>query len=120
MKVLFLNATTVDGLSAIEEIEEFGHDVRVANSLPAALRAVEDEQPDLIVIDANLEFSITTALLHLRNAFNGNIVAYGEDLSPATRKFLAHVGIATVLASISDVISQQKLYSDFDNPTLAA
>ena len=120
MNALFLNATTNESLSAIQEIEELGHDVRVANSLPSALRCIEDKHPDLIVIDANLEFSSTDALLYLRRAFNGNIVAYGKNLSSATRQFLAHVGIATVLVSISDVISHQKLDTDIDVPTAAA
>ncbi len=120
MNTLFLNATTNESLSAIQEIEELGHYVRIANSLSSALRSIEQHHPDLIVIDASLEFSSTDALLYLRRAFNGNIVAYGDNISSATRQFLAHVGIATVLASISDVISLQKLNSDVRVPPRAA
>ena len=108
MNLLFINATTNDNLSPIQELEDTGHNVRIANSLPSALQAVKDGDPDLIVVDANLDFDISTTLLHLRNAFNGNMVAYGEDLSPETSQILAHVGIVTVLVSLSDVISQQK------------
>jgi CheY-like chemotaxis protein len=120
LNTLFLNATTNASLLAIQEIEELGHQVTVANSLSSALRSIEKHHLDLIVIDANLEFSSTDALMYLRQAFTGNIVAYGENLSPATRQFLAHVGIATVLASISDVISLQKLNSDVRVPPRAA
>lgn len=120
LNTLFLNATTKESLSVIEEIEELGHNVRIANSLQSALRAIEDNHPDLVVIDANLEFGSTDALLYLRQAFRGNIVAYGDNLSSATRQFLAHVGIATVLVSISDVVAHQKLNIDFDTPTVAA
>ncbi|NQW20494.1 MAG: hypothetical protein HQ477_07195 [Chloroflexi bacterium] len=120
MNALFLNATTNDNLSAIQEVEEQGHHVRIANSLQSAIRDIENSDPDLIVINADLEFSSTDALLYLRHAFRGNIVAYGENISPATRQYLAHVGIATVLDSISDVIAQQHLNSQALAPSQAA
>ena len=105
LNTLFLNATTNQSLAAIQEIEELGHDVRVANSLTAAVRSIEGHNPDLIVIEASLEFSSSDAILYLRRAFNGDIVAFGANISSATQQFLAHVGILTVTGPISEIVS---------------
>ena len=105
LNTLFLNATTNQSLAAIQEIEELGHDVRVANSLTAAVRSIEGHNPDLIVIEASLEFSSSDAILYLRRAFNGGIVAFGANISSATQQFLAHVGIPTLTRPISEIVS---------------
>jgi AmiR/NasT family two-component response regulator len=105
LNTLFLNATTNQSLAAIQEIEELGHDVRVADSLTAAVRSIEGHNPDLIVIEASLEFSSSDAILYLRRAFNGDIVAFGANISSATQQFLAHVGIPTLTRPISEIVS---------------
>ena len=112
MNTLFLNATTNQSLAAIQEIKELGHDVRVANSLTSAVRSIEEHNPDLIVLEASLEFSSSDAILYLQRAFDGKIVAFGANISSATQQFLAHVGIATVGHSITEVVSQQPVKSE--------
>jgi AmiR/NasT family two-component response regulator len=112
LNTLFLNATTKQSLAAIQEIKELGHDVRVANSLTSAVRSIEEHNHDLIVIEVSLEFSSSDAILYLQHAFDGNIVAFGENISSATRQFLAHVGIVTVDHSITEVVSQFPVHSD--------
>jgi len=116
LNTLFLNATTKQSLAAIQEIKELGHDVRVANSLTSAVRSIEEHNHDLIVIEVSLEFSLefssSDAILYLQHAFDGNIVAFGENISSATRQFLAHVDIVTVDHSITEVVSQFPVHSD--------
>ena len=105
MNTLFLNATTNQSLAAIQEIEDLGHHVRVANSLTAAVRSIEKQNPELIVIEASLEFSSSDAILYIQHAFDGKIVALSENISSATQQFLAHVGIPTVTGPISEIVS---------------
>jgi hypothetical protein len=105
LNTLILNATTNQSLAAIQEIEKLGHDVRVVNSHTAAVRSIEGHNPDLIVIDASLEFSSPDPILYFRRAFNGDIVAFGANISSATQQFLSRVGIPTVTGPISEIVS---------------
>ena len=105
LNTLFLNATTPESMKVISQLDEQGHKSRIANSLQAAIRALEEHVPDLVVIDASLEFSSTTALIYIRNMFSGEIAAYGEKISAATRQLLVHLGVTVILRSISEIAS---------------
>ena len=85
----------------IGELEEHGHQFEVANSFQAALMSLEQKVPDLIVIDASLEFSSTNALMYIRNMFDGKIAVYGERISPATSQLLSHLGVSIIVRSIT-------------------
>ncbi len=118
LNTLFLNATTPESMTVISQLDEQGHKSEVANSFQAAIRALEDHVPDLVVIDASLEFSSTDALMYIRNMFDGKIAAYGDEISAATRQLLIHLGISVIVVSISDIASQ--LFSDSPDLDLAS
>jgi CheY-like chemotaxis protein len=120
LNALFLNATTNINLSAIQGFLDLGHEVKIANSLNSAIRSIEANYPDLIVIDASLEFSSTDAIMYLRRIFSGGITAIGDSVTSATRQFLEHVGIPTVAGSFADVVSQQALGTKLRVAVLAA
>ena len=120
LNTLFLNATTLESMKVIEQLDEQEHQTRIANSIQAAIRALQEQLPDLIVIDASLEFSSTNALIYIRNMFTGNIAAYGENISPATRQLLGHLGISVVLRSISDITAQLLSDTSWDEVAGAA
>jgi|TARA_B100000315_G_C14190774_1_gene413218 hypothetical protein len=118
LNTLFLNATTSESMVVIGELEEHGHQFEVANSFQAALMSLEQKVPDLIVIDASLEFSSTNALMYIRNMFDGKIAVYGERISPATSQLLSHLGVSIIVRSISDLLPM--MLSETSAPAIAA
>ena len=103
MNTLFLNATTDEAYEFIAALGEQGHTIRIANSFQSAVHELQGVAPDVIVLDASLEFSSTDALLYLRNMYSGNIVAYGSQITVSTKNFLTHLGITHIVRSISDL-----------------
>lgn len=103
MNTLFLNATTDEAYEFIAALGEQGHTIRIANSFQSAVHELQGVEPDVIVLDASLEFSSTDALLYLRNMYSGNIVAYGSQITVSTKNFLTHLGITHIVQSINDL-----------------
>ena len=105
LSTLFLNATTLQSVSLVNQLEDLGYPTTVANSFQAAVVAIENSYPELIVLDAGLEFGSTDALLYIRNMFEGQIAVVGTNISLATSQFLEHLGITKVVNSASDILN---------------
>ncbi|MBN4064406.1 hypothetical protein JYU04_01570 [Dehalococcoides mccartyi] len=103
MNTLFLNAVTGESHSFIDELDRQGHDTRIANSFQSAMSELQASTPDFVVIDASLEFASSNALIQISSVFHGTMVAYGRDISPATRQLLMHLGITHVVESVFDL-----------------
>ena len=104
MNMLLLNATTSESDKVIVGLEGKGWSVTVANSFRTAINEILRSQPDLIVIDATLEFGSTDALFYIRNLYDGSVAAFGYDVSTATRDFLSHLGVAFVPRSVEALL----------------
>ena len=88
----------------MNQLESQGYQTTIANSFQAAVASIESHYPNLIAIDASLEFGSTDALVHIRNMYDGEIAVLDTVISPATKPFLEHLGITKTVRSVEDIL----------------
>lgn len=102
MNTLLLNVSTREDIELAGTIEN----TQIANAVTGALELIQTNSFDTVMINVDLEFGSTDALIYISQFFRGKIIAFGESITSATQQMLNHLGISAKVGKFSELISQ--------------